>query len=192
MANYLESDDFRPHADSNPTMSSFRIFPALHTSIMVPLHRSGKWFAQMGDNAMSASMTTDSDIELFREDLVALKRDVASLIEHVKGGATDTVQDAAGQIKRRVRSLREEAGAQRDRSAKAVNLFLQNSACCCAEHRRWPWAILALACFGGEPILFGRRSSSRWAWHRFCRCCARRGGCCGPFDVVRPRRRRGE
>lgn len=125
MANYLESDDFRPHADSNPTMSSFRIFPALHTSIIVPLHRSGKWFAQMGDNAMSASMTTDSDIELFREDLVALKRDVASLIEHAKGGATDTVQDAAGQIKRRVRSLREEAGAQRDRSAKAVNLFLE-------------------------------------------------------------------
>ena len=75
---------------------------------------------------MSASMTTDSDIELFREDLVALKRDVASLIEHAKGGATDTVQDAAGQIKRRVRSLREEAGAQRDRSARAVNLFVEN------------------------------------------------------------------
>ena len=74
---------------------------------------------------MSASMTTDSDIELFREDLVALKRDVASLIEHAKCGATDTVQDADGQIKRRVRSLREEAGAQRDRSAKAVNLFLE-------------------------------------------------------------------
>ncbi|MGA7196232.1 hypothetical protein [Roseiarcus sp.] len=70
-------------------------------------------------------MTRDSDIELFREDLVALKRDVASLIEHAKGGATDTVQDADGQIKRRVRSLREEAGAQRDRSAKAVNLFLE-------------------------------------------------------------------
>jgi ElaB/YqjD/DUF883 family membrane-anchored ribosome-binding protein len=80
----------------------------------------------MGDDAMSASVTTDSDIELFREDLVALKRDVASLIEHAKGGATDTVQDAAGQIKRRVRSLREEAGAQRDRSARAVNLFVEN------------------------------------------------------------------
>ena len=47
---------------------------------------------------MSASMNADSDIELFREDLVALKRDVASLIEHMKGGATNTVQNAAGEI----------------------------------------------------------------------------------------------
>ena len=34
--------------------------------------------------------------QLFREDLVALKRDVASLIDHMKGGATNIVQDAAG------------------------------------------------------------------------------------------------
>jgi ElaB/YqjD/DUF883 family membrane-anchored ribosome-binding protein len=75
---------------------------------------------------MSASMNADSDIELFREDLLALKRDVASLIEHIKGGATNTVQDAADQIKQRVCSLRQEAGAQGDRSAKAINLFIEN------------------------------------------------------------------
>ena len=75
---------------------------------------------------MTVSMNTDSDIELFREDLVALKRDVASLFEHMKGGATNTVQDGAGQIKRRVRSLRQEAGAQGDRSAKAIHLFIEN------------------------------------------------------------------
>jgi len=74
----------------------------------------------------TASMNTDSDIELFREDLVALKRDVASLIERMKGGATNTVQDTAGQIKRRARSLRPEAGAQGDRSANAINLFIEN------------------------------------------------------------------
>ena len=83
----------------------------------------------MGDNsAMSASISADSDIELFREDLLSLKRDVASLIEHTKTGATNTVQDAAGQIKQRVWSLRQEAGAQGDRSAKAINLFIENQA----------------------------------------------------------------
>ena len=39
---------------------------------------------------MSASMDSDPDIALFREDLVILKRDVASLIEHIKGGARRT------------------------------------------------------------------------------------------------------
>jgi hypothetical protein len=70
----------------------------------------------MGDNSvMTASMNVDTDIELFREDLRALKRDVASLIEHMKGRATDTVQNTAGQIKQRVQSLRDEAGVQGDR-----------------------------------------------------------------------------
>lgn len=34
---------------------------------------------------MTASLNADSDLELFREDLDAVKRDVASLIEHMKG-----------------------------------------------------------------------------------------------------------
>lgn len=55
---------------------------------------------------MTASMHTDSDIDLFREDLDAVKRDVASLIEDMKGVATNTVQNAACQVERRVRSLR--------------------------------------------------------------------------------------
>jgi 16S rRNA C1402 (ribose-2'-O) methylase RsmI len=47
----------------------------------------------MGDlQVMSASMDSDPDIALFREDLVILKRDVASLIEHIKGGATNRAQ----------------------------------------------------------------------------------------------------
>ena len=75
---------------------------------------------------MSASIGRDSDIELFREDLVALKRDVANLIEHTKGGATNTIQDAASQINRRARSLRLQAAAQTDRTAKAVNLFIED------------------------------------------------------------------
>jgi hypothetical protein len=71
-------------------------------------------------------MNAESDVELFREDLVALKRDVASPIKHMKGGATNTVQDAAGPLNRRVPSVRQEAGAQGDRSAKVINLFVEN------------------------------------------------------------------
>jgi hypothetical protein len=49
----------------------------------------------MGDlQVMSASMDSDPDIALFPEDLVILRRDVASLIEHIKGGATNKVQNA--------------------------------------------------------------------------------------------------
>ena len=40
---------------------------------------------------MNASMDADPDIALFREDLVILKPEVASLIERIKGGATNNV-----------------------------------------------------------------------------------------------------
>jgi hypothetical protein len=114
---------------ANLRMSSFRIFLFCETLIMVVGIAPGRAIRVMGDNsAMSASISADSDIELFREDLLSLKRDVASLIEHTKTGATNTVQDAAGQIKQRVWSLRQEAGAQGDRSAKAINLFIENQA----------------------------------------------------------------
>jgi ElaB/YqjD/DUF883 family membrane-anchored ribosome-binding protein len=80
----------------------------------------------MGDlEVMSASMVSDPDIALVREDLVILKRDVASLIEHIKGGATNKVQNATNQIERHVRSLRQEAGARGERSAQAVSVFTE-------------------------------------------------------------------
>ena len=75
---------------------------------------------------MNASMKVEPDLAVFREDLDALKRDVTNLIEHVKGSATDTVQSAAGEVDRRVRSLSQRAGAEGDRSAKALQLFVQN------------------------------------------------------------------
>jgi hypothetical protein len=78
---------------------------------------------------MSASTNADSDIALFRQDLVALKRDVASLTEHMKGGETTTVQTAAGEIERPVvRSLRWQAGAEGGQSNKAVSLFIEKQA----------------------------------------------------------------
>ena len=80
----------------------------------------------MGDlQVMSASMDSDPDIALSREDLVILKRDVASLIEHIKGGATNNVQNATNQVEPHVGSLRQEAGAQGERSAQAVRVFTE-------------------------------------------------------------------
>lgn len=80
----------------------------------------------MGDlQVMSASMDSDPGSALFREDLVILKREVASLIERIKGGATSNVQIATNQIERHVRSLRQEAGAQGERSAQAVRVFTE-------------------------------------------------------------------
>lgn len=75
---------------------------------------------------MTASMNADSDLELSREDLEAVKRDVASLIEHMKGVATNSVQNVACQVEQRVRSLRLQAGAEGERSANALILFVQN------------------------------------------------------------------
>ena len=75
---------------------------------------------------MNASMPGEPDLAMVREDLDALKRDVASLVDHVKVGATNTVQNAASEVGRRVRSLGEQAGAERDRSTTALNLFVQN------------------------------------------------------------------
>jgi len=77
---------------------------------------------------MSASTNAASDIALFRQDLVALKRDVASLTEHMKGGETTTVQTPAGEIERPVRSLRQQAGAEGSQSTKAVSLFIEKQA----------------------------------------------------------------
>ena len=49
---------------------------------------------------MSASTNMDSNLAAFREDRGELKRDVASLIEHFRGEATNRVQNAADQIDR--------------------------------------------------------------------------------------------
>jgi hypothetical protein len=80
----------------------------------------------MGDlQVMSASMDSDPDIAPFREDFVILKRYVASLIEHIKGGAANNVQNAINRVERHVRSLGQEAAAQGERLAPAVRVFTE-------------------------------------------------------------------
>ncbi len=109
-------------------MSSFRTFRDGEAStIVVAWIAAAERFATIGDlGVMNASMKVEPDLALFREDLDALKRDVASLIDHMRDGATNSVQNVSGEVERRVRSLRQQVGAEGDRSAKAVNLFVQN------------------------------------------------------------------
>ncbi len=44
----------------------------------------------------------------------------------MKAEATNTVQNVAGEVERRVTSLSQRVGAEGDRSANAINLFVQN------------------------------------------------------------------
>jgi hypothetical protein len=82
-------------------MSIFRIFPSLKASAMVSPHRGGKSSRDDGRlNVMSASTNMDSNLGAFREDRGELNRDVASLIEHFRGEATNRVQNAAAPIDR--------------------------------------------------------------------------------------------
>ena len=74
---------------------------------------------------MADSKNAEMDLAAFRDDLAALKHDVASLIEHVKGGATDKVQNAAEQIDRGARGICHDVGAEGERSAKAVGLWVE-------------------------------------------------------------------
>jgi hypothetical protein len=74
---------------------------------------------------MAESKNAEMDLAAFRDDLAALKHDVASLIEHVKGGATDKVHNTAERIDRGARGFCREAGAEGERSAKAIGAWVE-------------------------------------------------------------------
>ena len=74
---------------------------------------------------MTESKSAEMDLAAFRDDLAALRADVSSLIEHVKGEATDKVQNAAEQIDRGARGFCHEAGAEGERSAKAIGAWVE-------------------------------------------------------------------
>ena len=54
---------------------------------------------------MNASSNTDPAFAALQNDIAALKRDVSNLIEHLKAGATDSAQNAAGQIDDEARTI---------------------------------------------------------------------------------------
>jgi hypothetical protein len=117
-------------------MSSFRLFPfGKASTIVISTWSPSKALRSRERVAMSASMNAGSDLELFHEDLSASKRNVSNLIEHMKGGAASRAKNAAGEVERRVRNLRQQSGAERDRSAKALKALRSEQTPCCIVDR---------------------------------------------------------
>jgi hypothetical protein len=69
---------------------------------------------------MSVSTRPDADLTILQTDIDALKRDVASLIEHLKTGVTHGVQSASARVDGGSRRLYRAAAIERDRALKAV------------------------------------------------------------------------
>ena len=69
---------------------------------------------------MSASDKAEADLATLRDDIGALKRDVSSLMEHLKAGATSTAQTAAARVDEGARQLHRNVMAEAERSAKAI------------------------------------------------------------------------
>jgi hypothetical protein len=70
---------------------------------------------------MSASDKSEPAIAGLQEDIAALKRDVASLLEHLKLGATTGAQSAAGHLDDGAHRVCRGLAAEGERAAKAVS-----------------------------------------------------------------------
>lgn len=69
---------------------------------------------------MSLSGKTDADLAALHDDVIALKRDVTSLLEHLKLGATNGAQTAAERIDDGAKKIYRNVAAEGDRAAKAI------------------------------------------------------------------------
>jgi ElaB/YqjD/DUF883 family membrane-anchored ribosome-binding protein len=70
---------------------------------------------------MTASSKGEPDLVVVQEDLAALKRDVASLIEHLKASATNGARSVAGQLDGAAQRLYRNVAAEGERSVKAMS-----------------------------------------------------------------------
>jgi len=69
---------------------------------------------------MSASKIGNPDITALHDDIAALKRDVASLIDHLKLGMTSNIHDAAEPLDEGARQIYRDVAAKGERSIKAA------------------------------------------------------------------------
>jgi hypothetical protein len=74
---------------------------------------------------MDTSINSDADLAAIRGDLAALKGDVGSLIEHLKSGAKNGVQNAADQISGGVQGFSQSAADSGQRSATAIGAWVE-------------------------------------------------------------------
>ncbi len=70
---------------------------------------------------MSGSNSSSSDIEQLKQDLTALKADVASLVGHLTAGATAGVESAVNQIDEGAQTLYRSVSAEGCKAMKAVS-----------------------------------------------------------------------
>jgi hypothetical protein len=69
---------------------------------------------------MSDAINSDPTLAVLQEDLAALKRDVSSLIAHLKTGAASGAQSAADQLDGGARRLYDNVSAEGCKSVKAL------------------------------------------------------------------------
>lgn len=78
---------------------------------------------------MSSATKTIPDIETIGEDLAALKRDFASLIEHLKTGAVvgagDSARQAAGKLSEEAQQLYGKLANEGTRSVQALSRHIE-------------------------------------------------------------------
>ncbi len=69
---------------------------------------------------MSNSISSDPTLQALQEDVNALKRDIGSLLAHLKSSATAGAQSAADQIEDSATRLYRTASTEGSKSAKAL------------------------------------------------------------------------
>ena len=74
---------------------------------------------------MSISSKADPDLAALQDDIAALKRDVSNLLEHLKIGATNSAQSAAGRLDDSAQRIYRNVAAEGDRAAKAIGRHVE-------------------------------------------------------------------
>jgi hypothetical protein len=70
---------------------------------------------------MPDSTTTRTDLDVINDDIAALKRDVATLVEHVRSGAVSRATDAAAQLREEAQDLYGRLAAEGANSAQLIS-----------------------------------------------------------------------